>query len=68
MLPRNGIHKLSGLINEIRGIPKIMGKKSLDILLKNGISSELYFFDGGHEINNEIIEHCRKIIKKQFLS
>ena len=43
-------------------------KKSFDILRKNGIKSDLYFFQGGHEINNDLIEHCRRIIKQKFLS
>ena len=41
--------------------------KSFDILKKNGIKSELYFFEGGHEINNDLVEHCRGIIKQKFL-
>ena len=49
-------------------VPKAASKKSFDILLKNGVKSELFFFDGGHEITNDLIEHCREKIKKQFLS
>ena len=49
-------------------VPKAASKKSLDILLKNGINSELYFFDGGHEINNDLIGYCRAKIEQQFLS
>ena len=49
-------------------VPKAASQKSFDILLKNGIRSELYFFDGGHEINGELIEHCRKKIKQLFFS
>ncbi len=49
-------------------VPKAASQKSFDILLENGIKSELYFFDGGHEINNDLINHCRGKIKKQILS
>ena len=49
-------------------VPKAASEKSLDILLKKGIKSELYFFDGGHEINNDLINYCRRKIEKQFLS
>jgi phospholipase/carboxylesterase len=49
-------------------VPKAASEKSLDILLKKGIKSELYFFDGGHEINNDLINYCRKKIEQQFLS
>ena len=49
-------------------VPKAASKKSFDILLKNGVKSELYFFDGGHEITNDLIEHCREKIKQEFLS
>ena len=49
-------------------VPKEASQKSFDILMKNGIKSDLYFFDGGHEINHNLIEYCRKIIKQRFLS
>ena len=49
-------------------VPKEASQKSFDILMKNGIKSDLYFFDGGHEINHNLIEYCRKIIKQKFLS
>ncbi len=49
-------------------VSKDASKKSFDILRKNGIESDLYFFDGGHEIDNDLIEHCRRIIKQKFLS
>tara|TARA_B100000945_G_scaffold47664_1_gene33386 strand:- start:36 stop:641 length:606 start_codon:yes stop_codon:yes gene_type:complete len=49
-------------------VPKEASKKSFDILLKNGVKSELYFFDGGHEITNDLIEYSRGKIKKEFLS
>ena len=49
-------------------VPKEASQKSFDILMKNGIKSDLYFFDGGHEINHDLIEYCRKIIKQKFLS
>tara|TARA_Y100001968_G_C19299336_1_gene688252 strand:+ start:475 stop:1077 length:603 start_codon:yes stop_codon:yes gene_type:complete len=47
-------------------VPKYASQKSFDILLESGIKSELYFFKGGHEINNDLINYCRKILK-QFL-
>jgi len=49
-------------------VPKAASKKSFDILLKNGVKSELYFFEGGHEITNDLIEHCREKIKQEFFS
>ena len=49
-------------------VPKEASQKSFDILRKNGINTELYFFDGGHEINNELIDHCIEIIKQKFLN
>ena len=49
-------------------VPKAASQKSFDLLLKNGVKSELYFFDGGHEITVDLIEHCRKKIKQEFLS
>ena len=49
-------------------VPKEASQKSFDILLKNGVKSDLYFFDGGHEITNDLISHCREIIKEKFLS
>ena len=55
-----------GKIDEV--VPKEASKKSLDILRKNGIKSELYFFNGGHEINYDLIDHCNKIIKQKFLN
>ena len=36
-------------------VPKEASQKSFDILMKNGIKSDLYFFDGGHEINQNYI-------------
>ena len=49
-------------------VPKAASQRSFDILLKNGIQSELFFFDGGHEITNDLIDHCRKKIKQKFLN
>ncbi len=49
-------------------VPKEASQKSFDILRKNGIKSKLYIFKGGHEINNDLINHCRGIIKEKFLS
>ena len=44
-------------------VPKAASEKSYKLLLKNGVNSELYFYEGGHEITNEVIEYCRKKIK-----
>ena len=49
-------------------VPKEASQKSFDILREKGINSNLYFFNGGHEINNDLIDHCRRIIKEKFLS
>jgi phospholipase/carboxylesterase len=49
-------------------VPKAASQKSFDILLENGVKSELYYFDGGHEITNDLIEYCREKIKQEFLS
>jgi phospholipase/carboxylesterase len=49
-------------------VPKAASEKSFDILLKNGVEAELYFFDGGHEITNDLIDYCRKKINQKFLS
>ena len=48
-------------------VPQEASKKSFDILLKNGVRSELYFFDGGHEITNDLIRYCREKIKQELL-
>ena len=52
--------------NEDEIVPKTASQKSYDLLLKNGAKSELYFFDGGHEISNDLIDHCRKKLDKNF--
>ena len=49
-------------------VNKAASQKSFDILLENRILSELYFFDGGHEITNNLIQYCREKIKQKFLS
>tara|TARA_B100000214_G_scaffold299094_1_gene229216 strand:- start:36 stop:641 length:606 start_codon:yes stop_codon:yes gene_type:complete len=49
-------------------VPSEASQKSYNILLENRVKSELYLFDGGHEINNDLIDHCREKIKEQFLS
>ena len=49
-------------------VPKAASQRSFDILLKNGVKSELYFFDGGHEISNDLIDYCSGKIKQKFLS
>ena len=66
MYKRQPIFLCHGEIDEV--VPKAASKKSLDILLKNGIKAELYFFDGGHEITDDLIEYCREKIKQEFLS
>ncbi len=48
-------------------VPKTASEKSFEILLGKGVKSELYFFEGGHEITNDLIEYCRGKIKQQFL-
>ena len=48
-------------------VPLEASKKSFEILRENGINSELYFFEGGHEINKDLIDHCSRIIKQKFL-
>ena len=60
------VYLCHGEMDEV--VPKAASEKSLDILLKKGIKSELYFFDGGHEINNDLINYRRRKIEKQFLS
>jgi len=54
-----------GTVDQV--VPKEASEKSFDLLRKNGIKSDLYFFEGGHEINNDLIDHCRGIIKQKFL-
>ena len=48
-------------------VPKEASQKSFDIIRENGIKSDLYFFDGGHEIDKNLIKYCRDIIKQKFL-
>ena len=48
-------------------VPKEASQRSFDILIKNGMQSELYFFNGGHEIDNDLIEHCSGLIQQKFL-
>ena len=45
-------------------VPKEASQKSFKILRENGIKSELFLFEGGHEINKDLIDHCHKIIKQ----
>ena len=54
--------------NSDQVVPKTASQKSFDLLLKNGVKSEIFFFDGGHEITNDLIEYCRQKIKQEFLS
>ena len=49
-------------------VPKEASQKSFDILLSKGIKSQLYFFEGGHEINSDLIDYCRRIIQIKFLN
>ena len=54
--------------NNDQVVPKEASKTSFDLLSKNGIQSDLYLFEGGHEITNDLIDHCSEIIKQKFLS
>ena len=54
--------------NNDQVVPKEASQKSFEILRENGIKSNLYFFDGGHEIDNDLINHCKGIIVQKFLS
>ena len=47
-------------------VPKEASQDIFEMLLKIGIQSELYFFKGGHEINNDLIDNCRGKIKQKF--
>ena len=49
-------------------VPKEASQKSFDILRKNGVKSDLYFFEGGHEITNDLISYCRGIIQQKILT
>ena len=49
-------------------VPKEASQKSFDILRKNGVKSELYFFEGGHEITNDLISYCKGIIQQKILT
>ena len=49
-------------------VDKEASQKSFKILRENGIKSELYLFEGGHEINEDLIDHCRRIIKNKLIS
>ena len=49
-------------------VPKEASQKSYDILRENCIESELYFFEGGHEINMDLINHCILIIEQNFVN
>ena len=49
-------------------VPKEASQKSFDILRKHGVKSDLYFFEGGHEITNDLISYCRGIIQQKILS
>ena len=54
--------------NSDQVVPKEASQKSFDILRKNGVKSDLYFFEGGHEITNDLISYCRGIIQQKILS
>ena len=49
-------------------VPKEASQKSFEILIKSGVKSDLYIFDGGHEITNDLIDNCRIKIQQEFLS
>ena len=46
--------------NNDQVVPNSASQQSYDMLLKKGIKAELYFFDGGHEITNDVINYCRE--------
>ena len=48
-------------------VPKEASLKSYEILQRNGNKSEIYIFEGGHEINKDLIDHCREVIKQQLI-
>ena len=48
-------------------VPKSASEKSLNLLMKNGVKPELYLYEGGHEITNDLINYCRKKIKHLLL-
>ena len=60
------IYLCHGTMDQV--VPKSASQKSFNTLIENGVKSEIFFFDGGHEINNSLLEYCSQIIKKQFLS
>ena len=54
--------------NNDQVVPRAASERSFDILLKNRVKSELYFFNGGHEITSDLIQYCRAKIEQEFLS
>ena len=55
-----------GILDQV--VPKEASQKSFDMLSNNRVKSDLYFFDGGHEITNDLIQYCQGKIKQQFLN
>ncbi len=49
-------------------VPKSESEKTFKLLKNYGIRSELYLFDGDHEITNDLISHFQEIIKNEFSS
>ena len=49
-------------------VPKAASEKSFDLLVKNKVPSEVFFYEGGHEITDELVEYCREKIKQRFSS
>ena len=47
-------------------VPKAASEKSFKILSEKGYKSELYLYEGGHEITNELIKYCREKIEQKF--
>ena len=47
-------------------VPKAASEKSFKILSEKGFKSELYLYEGGHEITNELIKYCREKIEQKF--
>ena len=49
-------------------VPRAASEKSFEILKKNGVESDLFFYEGDHEITYDLIKYCRGKIKQRFLS
>ena len=47
-------------------VPKAASEKSFKILSEKGFKSELYLYEGGHEITNDLIKYCREKIEQKL--